>query len=96
MVESNKLTCPNCHSNDLVVRLEASYVYSYVLDSDAPGLKNTDEFLSFLYDERDQKETKQYVECISCGRKFTCYFNVWDKNSSLKALQEVINQSSLE
>jgi len=96
MAETNKLTCPNCHSSDLVIRLEASYVYSYALDSDAPGRKNTDEFLSFMYDDRDQKEIKQYVECISCGRQFTCYFNTWDKNNSLKELQNTINKASLE
>ena len=96
MAESNKITCPNCHGNDLTIRLEATYVYSYALDSDAPGVKNTDEFLSFMYDERDQKETKQYVECNSCGRQFPCCFNTWDKNNSLKGLQELLNKSSLQ
>ena len=93
MAESSKITCPNCHSSSMVLRLEASFVYSYVLDSDAPGRKNTDEFLSFLYDRRDQNETKQYVECTSCGSRFPCYFNSWDKNTSLNSLQEMLDQS---
>ena len=69
-MESNNYQCPVCDSANLTLRYEASYVYSYVIDSDAPGLKNSDEFLSFLYDKREQKDTRTYIECNSCGTQY--------------------------
>jgi len=92
MADSNYLVCPNCLNNRFVVKYEASHVYSYMIDSDAPGRKNKDEFLSFLYDKRELTQSDQYLECRSCGAKFPCSFNVWDNSTSLRELQEEINK----
>lgn len=62
--------CPVCKSKDLVLRHEASYVYSYVIDSDVPGLQNTEEFLSYLYDKREQVASRNYIECKACGTQY--------------------------
>lgn len=67
---SHIYACPICHSKDLTLRHEASYVYSYVIDSDAPGLKNNDEFHSYLYDKREQREDRSYIECNQCGTQY--------------------------
>jgi len=69
-MNSNNYQCPICNCTDLTLRYEASYVYSYAIDSDAPGLKNTEEFLSFLYDKREQKDDRTYIECNSCGTQY--------------------------
>jgi hypothetical protein len=69
-MEKNTYICPICKKSDLTLRYEASYIYSYVMDSDAPGLKNTEEFLSFLYDKREQKDTRTYIECNQCGTQY--------------------------
>lgn len=92
MPDTNFLICPVCQSSQFVVKYEASHIYSYKIDCDAPGQKNKDEFLSFLYDKRELKESDQYVECQSCGTKFPCNFNAWDNHSSLKELQNTINK----
>lgn len=73
-MENTKYHCPICSSNELTLRYEASYIYSYVIDSDEPGLKNTDEFLSFLYDKREQKDTRTYIECNRCGTQYPYTF----------------------
>lgn len=88
------LICPRCNNDQFVLKYEASHIYSYIFDSDAPGLKNSDEFLSFLYDRRELTSSDQYVECQSCGSRFPCSFNVWDTKTSLKALQEAISGAS--
>lgn len=93
MDNARVLVCPVCKQNNFVVRYEASHVYSYVVDSDAPGRKNHDEFLSFLYDKRELTNSDQYVECLSCGAKFPCSFNLWNKNTSMKELQDTINKT---
>lgn len=69
-MEETRYKCPICHSNDLVLRREASYVYSYKLDSDKPGLKNADVFLSYEYDKRENINSREYVECNQCGTQF--------------------------
>lgn len=69
-MESTVYQCPICKSSKLTLRYEASYVYSYVVDADAPGLKNSDEFLSFLYDKRELKDDRTYVECNQCRTQY--------------------------
>lgn len=71
-MESKKYSCPICNSNKLILKHEASYVYSYVVDSDAPGLKNVEIFSPFLYDRREQTASHEYVECSNCKSKFPC------------------------
>ncbi len=62
--------CPICRCTNLTLRHEAAYVYSYILDEDAPGLKNEEEFQSFLYDKREQTSNRTYVECKECGTQY--------------------------
>ncbi|NLP15984.1 MAG: hypothetical protein GX379_02930 [Clostridiales bacterium] len=70
-MKSKVTACPICKSNHMYLKHEASYVYSYVLDSDAPGMKNTEIFSPFLYDRRDQTSSCEYVECDNCKTRFT-------------------------
>lgn len=69
-MKANKYTCPVCKSNDLFFKHEASYIYSYVIDSDAPGLKNSEIFSPYLYDRREQTASSEYVECDRCKSRF--------------------------
>jgi DNA-directed RNA polymerase subunit RPC12/RpoP len=73
-MEKTTYKCLVCSSRELTLRYEASYVYSYMIDSDAPGLKNSEEFLSYLYDKREQKDTRTYVECNQCGTQYPYTF----------------------
>ncbi|NLZ83819.1 MAG: hypothetical protein GX915_09155 [Clostridiales bacterium] len=73
-MKETKYICPICNSNKLVLKHEASYVYSYLIDSDAPGLKNSETFQSYLYDRREQTESKEYIECYQCGTSFSPAF----------------------
>lgn len=67
------LTCPLCGRQALVLRYEVAYVYSYVLDGNAPGLANDAVFHPYAYDERRQKAAEQYVECTACHGRFPCF-----------------------
>lgn len=83
----NKKTCPICNSSNLFFKHEASYVYSYVLDSDAPGSKNDEIFSPYLYDRREQTSSSEYVECENCKTRFSGdliqkYFYPQSKDSS--------------
>lgn len=69
-VNKKKHKCPICDSSELTMRYEASYVYSYVIDDDAPGRMNSDEFLSYLYDRRELTSSRTYIECNKCGTQY--------------------------
>ncbi|MCX7922977.1 MAG: hypothetical protein N3B21_13340 [Clostridia bacterium] len=86
-MSTNHIICPVCNSNKLIAKYEATYIYSYIIDSDAPGLKNTEEFLPYLFDTREQKEAKQYVECGTCGAQYPCYFTEGNKGIDFSLLQ---------
>lgn len=91
MGDLNQLTCKTCHGHHFTLKYEATYVYSYAIDSDAPGLNNTDELLPFLYDNRDQKVARQYLQCDDCNQEYPCYFNDWDRETGLQSLQKLID-----
>mgnify|MGYP000849812441 CR=1 FL=1 len=69
-MDYEKYNCPVCKNKNLILKHEASYIYSYVMDSDAPGIKNSEIFSPFLYDRRDQTSSKEYIECTKCKTKY--------------------------
>lgn len=73
-MKSKNYICPVCKSKDLYLKHEASYVYSYLMDSDAPGIKNNEVFSPFLYDRRNQTSSLEYVECNNCKTRFQSNF----------------------
>lgn len=95
MSDTNSLVCPVCNSTNFLIKYEATYVYSYIIDSDAPGLRNSTEFLPFLFDNREQKDTKQFLECDKCGTRFVCYFDQMDKKVDIKELQSAISSKNI-
>ncbi len=86
--------CPSCSNHNFMIKYEATYVYSYCIDSNAPGLKNTYEFLPYMFDKREQKNSHQYLECLECGAQFPFYLNEWSDKIGFKELQQAINHNS--
>lgn len=78
-MQHNHMTCPVCSSRNLTLKYEAKYVYTYVIDNDATGLKNETEFLPFMFDTREQTEANQYLQCNDCGTSFPCYYSQLDE-----------------
>ena len=95
-MENNQFLCPACNSKKLMVKYEAKYVYSYEIDNDAPGLKNTTEFLPFLHDKREQTEAKQYIECSFCGTQYPCFFSQGSQDLDFKVLHRAPKHGKVE
>lgn len=89
-MENRQVICPACCSSKLTAKYEARYIYSYIIDSGAPGLKNKEEFLPFLYDKREQLEARQYIECDICGTQYPCYFTEGNKGIDLQYLHKAM------
>ncbi len=90
MRQANAVSCPRCHNNHLQLKYEVTYEYSYTIDANAPGECNHDEFLPYLYDNREQKEARQTIKCQTCGASFPCYFTNWQQGISTAALQKAL------
>jgi hypothetical protein len=92
MCSINRVVCPVCNDDHLILKYEATYEYSYIIDSNAPGLNNK-VLLPHMYNTREQKNTKQYIECKTCGTHYPCYFDQWTEKINVKALQEAIHSA---
>ncbi len=91
-MKKEKFVCPACGSSKLTAKYEAKYIYSYIIDSDSPGTLNTEEFYPFLYDKREQIESKQYVECGSCKTQYPCTFTTDNKGIDSAVLKRAIRK----
>jgi transcription elongation factor Elf1 len=89
-MEKKRFICPACGGHKLIAKYEAKYIYSYIIDDNSPGTLNTDEFYPFLYDKREQTESKQYVECTGCGAQYPCTFTTDNKGIDSKALEKAM------
>lgn len=89
-MEACDLICGKCRKGNFILKYEATYEYSYSIDTDAPGLLNQDQFLPFLYDNRIQKEAKQYVECSYCGARYPYYGDI-SKGINFSYIKEAID-----
>lgn len=87
---STRIVCPACNGSSFTAKYEATYLYSYSIDSNAPGLKNDEEFLPFLFDNRKLLESRQYIECNVCGSRYLCSFNEGNRGVDLIILQKAI------
>jgi len=90
MEASGKLVCPVCKGSNFSAKYEATYVYTYIIDSDAPGLNNKTQLLPYMYDSREQKESKQYIECNTCGAQYPCYYDEGSKSIDFSRMQNAL------
>lgn len=68
-----KLVCPKCNGIHFTVKREATYLYTYKLDTPLTESRKTEnERLPFLFDYREQLDNKEYLECEDCHAKFPC------------------------
>lgn len=93
MHHNNHVVCPVCKAENLELRYQATYEYSYKIDTNAPGVHNTKELLPYMYDSREQMGAKQYIECKSCGTSYPVYFDKWTEGITSHMIQEAINSS---
>lgn len=85
------LVCPKCNSTHFKVKREATYLYTYKLDT--PATKSeaaNEEALPFLFDYREQLNNKEYLECEECHSKFPCDLGSGNPKIHLTILQKAI------
>lgn len=85
------LVCPNCKGTYFTIKREATYLYTYKLDTNlTEEWSKEDEALPFLFDYREQVENKEYLECDKCGSQYPCNLEKGNPKVHLTILQKAM------
>lgn len=88
---SEDLVCPKCNSNHFKMKRQATYVYTYKINTpEIDKWSDKEDSLPFLFDNREQTASEEYLECDSCGAQFPCPFYTDKEKISLTILQKAI------
>lgn len=84
------LVCPRCSGKHFSVKREATYLYTYKLET--PDVENrTDaEALPFLFDNREQTGSREYLQCEQCGAQYPCDIDREGRRIRFTILQKAI------
>lgn len=73
MRTDESLICPECNGTHFKIKREATYLYTYSLDTPLTETEHKEnEALPFLFDYREQLDNKEYLECDGCHARFYC------------------------
>jgi ribosomal protein L40E len=76
------MICTKCNGNHFTVKREATFLYSYKLDTPDTGQWSKDpEALPFLFDYRELIDSHEYLQCEKCGARFPCSLD--DRNNTI-------------
>ncbi|MGE5629977.1 MAG: hypothetical protein ACM3TR_02640 [Caulobacteraceae bacterium] len=85
------LECPKCNGTHFAVKHEATYLYTYNLETPDTGDRSRfDESFPFLFDNRELVESKEYLECEQCGAKYPCDIDRKKRHIQYTILQKAI------
>lgn len=85
------LICPKCNGHYFQVKREATYLYTYKLNTpDTEQWSENDEALPFLFDNREKISDKDYLECEECKEKYPCDLDSRESKINFTILQKAI------
>lgn len=91
------LICPKCNGTYFTLKREASYQYTYKINTPDTGhWSKENEALSFLFDCREQLSDDEYLECQECKAKYPCDLRLTDERVDFTILQKAIRSEYVE
>jgi uncharacterized protein YbaR (Trm112 family) len=88
---NESLVCPKCNGTEFTVKREATYLYSYKLNTPiSRELSDNEEALPFLFDNREQICDNEYLQCEKCGAQYPCDLEGAREKVHLTILQKAI------
>ena len=88
---NESLICPKCNGKNFEVKHEATYLYTYKIDTVNTNIDDEEsENLPFLFDNREQTCFKEYIECNQCGTKYPCSFDKDNQTIDLTIMRKAI------
>lgn len=91
------VVCPKCNSKNFEIKHEATYCYTYKIDLLNAKLDDEElENLPFLFDNREQTDFKEYIECSKCGVKYPCSIDKDNQTIDLTIMKKAIRADNVE
>lgn len=91
------LECPECSGTHLEIKKEATYLYTYKVDTPlTKGWSKEKEALPFLFDNRELVGTNDYIQCAECGAKYPCDLEKGDVKIHFTIMQKAIRSDFQE
>ena len=88
---NDHLICPKCASTHFVIKRETTFLYTYKLETPiTEHWSAEEEALPFLFDNREQLNNKEYLECNKCRAQYAFDFDDTDSKIHLTILQKAI------
>ncbi|MCT4688129.1 hypothetical protein [Vallitalea sp.] len=87
---NNSIHCPVCNSTNLIAKHQATFTYSYKIGTGDNNIPQNDKNLSFEFDTRENGDSFQYIQCVDCGTKFPCDFNLNPDQFDFTILQKAV------
>lgn len=85
------LMCPECKGVNFEMKREATFLYTYKLDTPLTrSWSKEEENLPFLFDYRELLNNMEYLECISCGAKYSHSIESGSPKIHLTILQKAV------
>ena len=97
MKTNESLICPKCNGINFEIKHEATYLYTYKIDSVSGNINDEEsENLPFLFENRQQTCFKEYIECNKCGNKYPCSIDKKGQTIDLTIMKKAIRADNVE
>ena len=97
MRTNEPLVCKKCNGNHFIMKREATYLYSYKLDTPiTQNWSENQENLPFLFDNREKVGDKDYLQCEQCGEIYPCDLDNGGTNIRLTIEQKAVRSERVE
>jgi DNA-directed RNA polymerase subunit M/transcription elongation factor TFIIS len=97
---NESLKCPRCDSENFEMKHEATYLYTYKIDTANSNNNNNNndesENLPFLFENREQTSFKEYIECHNCGNRYPCSFHKDSQTIDLTIMKKAIRADNVD
>ena len=94
---NESLKCPKCNSENFEMKHEATYLYTYKIDTtNKANDEEQSENLPFLFENRDQTSFKEYIECHNCGNRYPCSFHKDSQTIDLTIMKKAIRADNVD
>lgn len=94
---NESIVCPKCNSKNFEIKHEATYLYTYKINMVNANIDNEDsENLPFLFDNREQTDFKEFIECKSCGTKYPCSIDKDNQTINLTIMKKAIRADNVK
>ena len=97
MKVNEALICPKCNNKNFEIKHEASYLYTYKIDTENVSADEQESAnLPFLFDNREQTSFKEYIECSHCGVRYPCSIDTENQTIDLTIMRMAIRADNVE